>query len=1129
MLDPTAQDSNGNTILHVLASGSATTNKVLCLELVTEQLLIDPGQRNKQFKRAIDLCTDNIRRRMLMDLEKPSATVKVSNSGKKAKRKKKKKKKGKENVGMKDFNNSNASEVEMDADDEGDLEEAILMENGDGNDGVTEKYEGLIKQQQKSLSVIEEAREEVKRLVTDFDVSNLNLINQMSSVMDKHEALADNPGSKDNDTHRESEEKKDAARCDSVEAERSLISSQMKEEDIDEEDDHFSLDDNIFEGLTWEVECTSEVWKTLKGKKLEPFIKKKIINKIKMLASGDWRPELAIRLEGMSKDKDVRLYEAKLNKGARILWEEAVAFSPRCSMDPELRLQLGRREGRIYTDIIRIWDIAFNHDAVPHMIERIIRSHDRGLQCTIQKRLKGLKRDPLKSQQGSEHIPNFYFDLEEERKQSEIETVNEIEKKDIKGWQQLFFPPASPNNREYHILKFYAFTSAMASSILNVSYQNFDFPFQVSELEHAVINLGKDMKCALLLLGRSGTGKTTCCLYRMWRHFQLYWQSAATAGPFLLRVPVVKWPEEFNDEEEEGVEDQAGEEMMSLRESHKEPKVFSEVSKGLACGCNGVCTCVIAAVRAMNDSQDVLNQEIEAAMPIAVEGAAKDVATAENLAIMNNSTEDTSENQQEEYEHLRQLFITKNAVLCHEVKKNFRELSHACPDAKQHLDFEDTPLPSKLDNVNAFSFPLFLSSREWLLLLDASLPGEPFFPRDEAGDLLVSVPGWGESDTHLSFLPSLDSDAEDFDSDDDFEADKEHEAAADSKIYEGGAMREITYSVFVHEIWRQMLKKQNVTYHPSLVWTEIRSFIKGSVETLLTPSGYLSFEDYNELGRKRAPNFSGDRRTVYEMFQIYEKIKTQRQLFDESDVLFQVYQRLRDVIVPEWTFHEIYVDETQDFTQAELFTLIRCCRNPNTMFFTGDTAQSIMRGVAFRFSDLKTLFYSTKQALKSMKVMTKIGIPRRIYQLTHNYRSHKGILNLAASVIDILGHFFPESFDQLDRDVGLFDGPRPVILETSNFGDLAVLLRGTRRKTSVIEFGAHQVVLVANEESKENLPEELSYALVLSIYEAKGLEFDDVLLYNFFKDSQVSLLVFLLIFHIRSLWESLTGLTQFLY
>ena len=42
-----------------------------------------------------------------------------------------------------------------------------------------------------------------------------------------------------------------------------------------------------------------------------------------------------------------------------------------------------------------------------------------------------------------------------------------------------------------------------------------------------------------------------------------------------------------------------------------------------------------------------------------------------------------------------------------------------------------------------------------------------------------------------------------------------------------------------------------------------------------------------------------------------------------------------------------------------------------------------------------------------------------------------------------------------------------------------------------------------NDAARESLPEELRFAIVLTIFESKGLEFDDILLYNFFKDSQV--------------------------
>ena len=80
-----------------------------------------------------------------------------------------------------------------------------------------------------------------------------------------------------------------------------------------------------------------------------------------------------------------------------------------------------------------------------------------------------------------------------------------------------------------------------------------------------------------------------------------------------------------------------------------------------------------------------------------------------------------------------------------------------------------------------------------------------------------------------------------------------------------------------------------------------------------------------------------------------------------------------------------------------------------------------------------------------------------MYQLTHNYRCHTGILPLASAIQDLLVEFFPESFDRLEKDQGMFDGPLPVVLESGSAADLAILLSGNKRKTSHIEFGAHQV------------------------------------------------------------------------
>lgn len=44
---------------------------------------------------------------------------------------------------------------------------------------------------------------------------------------------------------------------------------------------------------------------------------------------------------------------------------------------------------------------------------------------------------------------------------------------------------------------------------------------------------------------------------------------------------------------------------------------------------------------------------------------------------------------------------------------------------------------------------------------------------------------------------------------------------------------------------------------------------------------------------------------------------------------------------------------------------------------------------------------------------------------------------------------------------------------------------------------------MVNDEARKSLPTDLSHCIALTIYESKGLEFDDVLLFNFFKYSEV--------------------------
>ncbi|KFP74594.1 TPR and ankyrin repeat-containing protein 1, partial [Acanthisitta chloris] len=827
------------------------------------------------------------------------------------------------------------------------------------------------------------------------------------------------------------------------------LPSGEKEETEEEKEKILDIEAYVqeFDNMTWEIECTPEVLKTLGSKAVPHYLKTKTIMTIKQLGNGEWTKGLQKPLKHLK--ADIQLYEAKLGKGARMLWELAIDFSPRCSESAEKIMETEQtkcrpeKSGRVYTEIIRIWAIVLDHCKLNRALENICISYNRGLSCILRKKLKGINEghQNLKAQK---RVPRCYVEDPEAEKSKERNTPE-------------YFPPASAAELEYNIIKFHSFSTNMALNIINDVQSSVEYPFRVGELEYAVIDLNPKPMEPIILIGRSGTGKTTCCLYRLWKKFYSYWENSALANEPLLERQT--WQQRQCSEVENA----------SLEQEESELKQDSDDS----------------SEEQVSDKQDQDSED---------ENVAVGTADAEM-----NSCDDPEEDQmcnietRSRLEHLHQIFVTKNPVLCQEVQKNFIELSKSSKVTSHFKPLE--PNIHKLQDIKDENFPLFVTSKQLLLLLDASMP-DPFFPRNEDGSLKRIIVGWSPQEDLV--IPNWQ------DEDEDCNVEAEHGddgGAADTYSRESDPRTFVTYNIFANEIWPKMIKGKSL-YNPALVWKEIKSFLKGSFEALSCFGGKLTEEQYKKLGRKRSPNFTEDRSEIYQLFCLYQQIRSQRGYFDEEDLLYNLSQRLSKLGELPWSIHEFYGDEIQDFTQAELALLMKCVNDPNAMFLTGDTAQSIMKGVAFRFSDLRSLFhYASKN---SMNKKQRVRKPKRIYQLYQNYRSHSGILRLASGVVDLLQHFFPESFDRLPQDRGLFDGPKPTVLESCSVSDLAILLRGNKRKTQPIEFGAHQVVLVANETAKEKIPEELSLALVLTIYEAKGLEFDDVLLYNFFTDSEAS-------------------------
>ncbi|KAI0757678.1 hypothetical protein C8Q80DRAFT_1134850 [Daedaleopsis nitida] len=314
--------------------------------------------------------------------------------------------------------------------------------------------------------------------------------------------------------------------------------------------------------------------------------------------------------------------------------------------------------------------------------------------------------------------------------------------------------------------------------------------------------------------------------------------------------------------------------------------------------------------------------------------------------------------------------------------------------------------------------------------------------------------------------------------------------------------RFVSYGTFLEEYWSHFPQSLTKGLDPSLVFGEFMGVIKGSELALDRAEGHLDRETYYNLSHRTQGTFANQRECIYQLFNAYLKRKKERGDYDAADRTHALINSLRARGVPGQEMDFVYVDEAQDNLLIDALVLRRLCRNPHGMFWAGDTAQTISVGSAFRFNDLKSFLYRYEEAHANPDKR----VQPESFQLAVNYRSHAGIVNCAHSVIQLITEFWPHAIDVLAEERGMIDGLKPVFFSgwDQNTVRYEQFLFG--ESGSHLEFGAEQCILVRDDAARDRLRAQVGdIGLIMTLYESKGLEFNDVLLYNFFEDSTVDL------------------------
>eukprot|EP00930_Biecheleria_cincta_P071140 TRINITY_DN58675_c0_g1_i1.p1 TRINITY_DN58675_c0_g1~~TRINITY_DN58675_c0_g1_i1.p1 ORF type:complete len:1058 (-),score=173.50 TRINITY_DN58675_c0_g1_i1:88-2985(-) len=299
----------------------------------------------------------------------------------------------------------------------------------------------------------------------------------------------------------------------------------------------------------------------------------------------------------------------------------------------------------------------------------------------------------------------------------------------------------------------------------------------------------------------------------------------------------------------------------------------------------------------------------------------------------------------------------------------------------------------------------------------------------------------------------------------------------------------VDFHCFLHKYW-PVLEPSARGLCPQLVWiefcTRLRPFGRALAQSLSSDE-YLT-DDISGLGIRLT---GVEQKAVFTMFTHYRTLKARFGELDDIDVAAAVQRQASHA---SRSVEEVYIDEAQDFAPAELTVLMAFHRNRDGLTVAGDTCQTINPGSAFSFQDIVGAFY--KQGGETLSSLTA----HRVHHLHYNYRCAPGVAALASNVAETLLSRFPHSADHIHEEtVAQLAATVPIFLEMPGHRPASFIM-GTGEHCIAGIDASKSAILVRNDLARKRLRDDGVWGTVLTVSEAKGLEFDLVLACGFLGD-----------------------------